>query len=75
MIRSLGIDADAASIPYLASWAESSDLSVLEKTAGLIDRLAKRLEDTLQTVDGDASANAPADGDEDAEALVASVAA
>lgn len=24
IIRSLGIDADAASIPYLASWAESS---------------------------------------------------
>jgi antirestriction protein ArdC len=47
VIRSLGIDADSASIPYLASWAESTELAVIEKTAGLIDRLAKRLEDAL----------------------------
>jgi antirestriction protein ArdC len=47
VIRSLRIDASLASIPYLAAWAESSDLSVIEKTAELIDRLAKRLEDAL----------------------------
>jgi antirestriction protein ArdC len=60
VIRSLGIDADGASIPYLAAWAESADLSVIEKTAGLIDRLAKRLEDALQTVDAKASADTQA---------------
>jgi antirestriction protein ArdC len=58
VVRSLGIDADAASIPYLASWAESTDLSVLETTAVLIDRLAKRLEDALQATDSLASADA-----------------
>lgn len=48
VVKSLGIDSDAASIPYLASWAESSELSVIEKTAALIDRLAKRLQDALE---------------------------
>ena len=61
VMRSLGIDADSASIPYVAAWAESADLSVLEKTAGLIDRLAKRLEDALQSVDAEASADAQAE--------------
>ena len=44
---SLGIDADASSIPYLAAWAESSDLRVIEQTAGLIDRIARRIEHAL----------------------------
>jgi len=48
VVKSLGIDSDGASIPYLASWAESSELSVIEKTAALIDRLAKRLQDALE---------------------------
>jgi hypothetical protein len=34
-------------VPYLASWAEQSDLSVLEQTAALIDRLASRIEDAV----------------------------
>ena len=66
VVGSLGIDADNASIPYLASWAESSDLSVIEKTAGLIDRLARRLEDALQT----AGVNAAADAHPDDRAVV-----
>jgi hypothetical protein len=44
---SLGINADPSSIPYLASWAERSDLKVIEQTAGLIDRRAKRIEAAL----------------------------
>lgn len=44
VVRSLGIDSDAKSIPYLASWAEKADLKVIEDTAGLIDRLASRIE-------------------------------
>ena len=51
VIRSLGIDADASSIPYLASWAENCDMSVIEKTASLIDRLAKRIQDALAPVE------------------------
>ncbi len=61
VVRSLGIDADSASIPYLAAWAESTDLSVIEKTAGLIDRLAKRLEDALQSTEAETSDLASAD--------------
>jgi antirestriction protein ArdC len=53
VIRSLGIDASGASIPYLASWSESSELSVIEKTAALIDRVAERLEDALQSTEID----------------------
>lgn len=44
-LGALGISSEDYSIPYLASWAESSDLEVLERTAGLIDRLAHRIED------------------------------
>lgn len=43
-VGSLGVSTEDYSIPYLASWAESSDLEVLERTAGLIDRLARRIE-------------------------------
>jgi antirestriction protein ArdC len=43
-VGALGVSTEDYSIPYLASWAESSDLEVLERTAGLIDRLARRIE-------------------------------
>ena len=43
----LGIRSDGYSVPYLASWAEGADLSVLERTAVLIDRLASRIEDAV----------------------------
>ena len=46
-IRSLGIDSDPKSIPYLASWAERADLTVIEHAASLIDRLARRIEAVL----------------------------
>jgi hypothetical protein len=44
-LGALGVSSEDYSIPYLASWAESSDLEVLEHTAALIDRLARRIED------------------------------
>lgn len=46
-IRSLGVDADAKSIPYLAAWAERTDLTAIEQCAALIDRLARRIETAL----------------------------
>ena len=46
-VGALGIKTDGYSVPYLASWAEQSDLSVLEQTAALIDRLASRIEDAV----------------------------
>jgi antirestriction protein ArdC len=48
-LKSVGVDPAGYSIPYLASWAESSDLGVLERTAGLIDRLAHRIETALSS--------------------------
>jgi antirestriction protein ArdC len=46
-VRSLGIESGSKSIPYLASWAEQTDIKVLEQCAGLIDRLARRIESAL----------------------------
>ena len=46
-VGALGIKTEGYSVPYLASWAEQSDLSVLEQTAALIDRLASRIEDAV----------------------------
>ena len=46
-VGALGIKTDGYSVPYLASWAEQADLSVLEQTAALIDRLASRIEDAV----------------------------
>jgi antirestriction protein ArdC len=44
-LGALGVSSEDYSIPYLASWAENSDLEVLEHTAALVDRLARRIED------------------------------
>jgi antirestriction protein ArdC len=41
----LGLDSAGYSIPYLASWAGEGDIDTLERTAALIDRLARRIED------------------------------
>ena len=40
----LGLDSAGYSIPYLASWAPKGDIGTLERTAALIDRLARRIE-------------------------------
>jgi antirestriction protein ArdC len=58
----LGLDTGAASVPYLTSWAESAELSVLEQTATLSDKLARQIEDSLTTID-----SAPADASAAAE--------
>ena len=41
----LGLDSAGYSIPYLASWSSEGDIDTLERTAALIDRLARRIED------------------------------
>ena len=41
----LGLDSSEYSVPYLASWTEHADIAILEQTAALIDRLARRIED------------------------------
>jgi hypothetical protein len=72
-VRSLGIPADQYSIPYLASWAQSADLDTIERTAGLIDRLASRIENTLHSDPTDSIDEEPAGtiGAEELEAVIA----
>jgi antirestriction protein ArdC len=47
---SVGLDISGYAIPYLASWAEKAELETIERTAALIDRLAKRIEQSLAGV-------------------------
>jgi antirestriction protein ArdC len=57
----VGLDSSASAVPYLATWAESAPAGTFERIAGLVDRLARRLEDTLGAdSDGPAPAPAPA---------------
>jgi hypothetical protein len=51
----IGLRVDGYAIPYLASWSEDTDLQVIEHAAGLIDRLAKRIEDAVLPMAPDAS--------------------
>jgi len=47
----LGLDTAANSVPYLAVWSEHTPEDAFERIAGLIDRLARRLEDVLDVVE------------------------
>ncbi|MGH3263821.1 MAG: DUF6782 family putative metallopeptidase, partial [Trebonia sp.] len=49
----VGLATDESSIPYLASWAERASLAVLEQTAALTDRIARRIEERLLAVTED----------------------
>jgi antirestriction protein ArdC len=44
---SSGLDPGAFSITYLASWSETAPIATLERTAALIDRLSRRIEDAV----------------------------
>jgi hypothetical protein len=48
-----GLDVAGAAVPYLASWSGQADLETIERTAKLIDRLARRIEDPLLTTVAD----------------------
>ncbi|RKQ92977.1 antirestriction protein ArdC [Solirubrobacter pauli] len=43
----LGLNTAANSVPYLAVWSEATAEDAFERIAGLIDRLARRVEDAL----------------------------
>lgn len=45
----VGLDSSASAVPYLASWAESARPDTFAQIAGLVDRLARRLEHALDT--------------------------
>jgi hypothetical protein len=42
---SLGLDTSGYSIPYLASWAQRASMATIERAAGMVDRVAKRIEE------------------------------
>jgi antirestriction protein ArdC len=42
---SLGLDSSGSAVPYVTGWAERAEADPIEAYAGLIDRLASRLED------------------------------
>ena len=44
----LGLDSSGYSIPFLASWAQDGEIETIERTAALIDRLARRIEDAAE---------------------------
>ncbi len=48
---SSGIDPGEFSISYLAGWSERTPIATIERTAALIDRLSRRIEDAVATVD------------------------
>jgi hypothetical protein len=48
VVGGLGLDTAGYSIPYLTSWSQNDDsLEIIETYAGVIDRLAKRIEDAI----------------------------
>jgi antirestriction protein ArdC len=53
--RALGVDTSANSVPYLASYLEHAPADTLRATAGLIDRLARRIEMTADAALDDAT--------------------
>ncbi len=48
----LGLDTAGYSIPFLASWAEDGEIETIERTATLIDRLARRIENAAAEQQG-----------------------
>ena len=64
----LGLDTGGSAVPYLATWAESAPPATFEAIAELVDRLARRLEDTLTVAD-------PEDDPEDPEGGASAAAA
>ena len=62
---SSGIDPGEFSISYLAGWSERTPIATIERTAELIDRLSRRIEDAVATVtlpDSEAAADASSTG-------------
>ena len=43
----VGLDTEASSVPYVASWAEQAPLETLERCAHVVDELARVIEDAL----------------------------
>ena len=50
MFASSGIEPGEFSISYLAGCSERTPIATIERTAALIDRLSRRIEDVVATV-------------------------
>lgn len=60
VVGGLGLDTSSYSVPYITSWSENeANLEIVEKCAGLIDRLAKRIEEAIDVPLTDATAQPP----------------
>jgi antirestriction protein ArdC len=53
---SVGLDTSGSSVPYVAGWGEDGDLDAIRTCAETIDRIARRIEDSLHAHAGDAQA-------------------
>ncbi len=51
----VGLDVGGESIPYIAGWGEEGALDAVTEFAGLIDSLARRIEDAVRGPDADAA--------------------
>jgi antirestriction protein ArdC len=45
-----GLDTSANTIPYLTSWSQTTPIATIHAHAQLIDRLARRIEDTIEAL-------------------------
>jgi len=45
----VGLDTSGSSVPYVAGWGESGELDAIRGYAETIDRIARRIEDSLQS--------------------------
>lgn len=60
VVGGLGLDTSGYSIPYIASWSQNEgSLDVIETCGGIIDRLAKRIEDHIGDLPAQPIAAAP----------------
>ena len=48
---SVGLDTSGSSVPYVAGWGESGELDAIRSYAETIDKIARRIEDSLQPAD------------------------
>ena len=54
---SVGLDVSGSSVPYVAGWGEADDLDAIRTYAETIDRIARRIEDSLRAEGSSRPAN------------------
>lgn len=61
VLGSVGLDVSGETVPYIAGWGEGGELDAVHNDAETIDRIAKRIETALTTVEhSDAGESEPA---------------